>query len=235
MAATEGKKPCEFSGYRMLAEKALGLERSFNQLLFVHPFTIMCWNLAARSVSVGGLMYDHITWEGDSLVVTLPKTKNNQEGVDVYPKHVYANVLDPIICPVLALGIKLLSTPFVDDGTAASEHIMVFNGYNSETRFDCFAGRPAVRCVQLTSTCQLDRYCQWLSNLLCELSDEEQLQLGVDPKEFGSHSFRKGVCTLSSSLVSGPPITSIFLRAGWTLGAVQQRYEYNASFPLIHF
>ena len=86
-------------------------------------------------------------------------------------------------------------------GTPASDHIMVFHGYNSKKR-----------------------YFQWLSMLLGEISDEEQLQLGVDPKEFGPHSFRKGVCTLSFSLMSGrTPITSIFLRTGWTLRAVQQK------------
>ena len=89
--------------------------------------------------------------------------------------------------------------------TPASDHIMVFNGYNSEKR-----------------------YFQWLSMLLGEILGEEQRQLGVDPKEFGPHSFRKGVCTLSFSLMSGrTPITSIFLWTGWTLRAAQQKVWMN--------
>jgi hypothetical protein len=210
MSAKEGKDPCQFSGYRMLCQRALKIHSSFNSSLFVHPFTVFCWNLAARSVNVGWMMYSHISWEEDALLVTIPKTKNDPEGAVVYPKHVYANPYDPVICPMLSLGIKLLSTPYVvhsdeedgdgEEANSGSCDINVFPGKNSETR-----------------------YCQWLTKCICELTEEEKVELGVNPDEFGSHSFRKGVCTLCSSAPSGPSITSIFLRAGWSLGAVQQR------------
>ena len=53
-------------------------------------------------------MFNHVVWENDAMVITLPKTKSNQEGVETYPKHVYANPFDPVICPVLAMGLKLI-------------------------------------------------------------------------------------------------------------------------------
>ena len=144
----------------------------------------MCWNLAARSVSVGNLMYvlyDHITWEGDKCIRSHYLT-----GSCARHRATFHSICGRY-------------------GTPASDHIMVFNRYNSEKR-----------------------YFRWLSMLLGEISDEEQLQFGLDPKEFGPHSFRKGVCTLSFSLMSGRlPITSIFLRTGWTLQAVQQKVWMN--------
>ena len=40
----------------------------------------------SRSISVARLMYNHITWIGDALVVELLKHKGDQEGENAYPK-----------------------------------------------------------------------------------------------------------------------------------------------------
>lgn len=46
--------------------------------------------------------------------------------------------------------------------------------------------------------------------------------------DFGTHSFRKGCATYCSGFIGGPSSTSIFLRAGWSMGQVQDRYlHYN--------
>ena len=44
--------------------------------------------------------------------------------------------------------------------------------------------------------------------------------------KIGTHSFRKGVASFLASCPDGPGAISIFLRAGWTLGAVQSRYLF---------
>ena len=49
--------------------------------------------------------------------------------------------------------------------------------------------------------------------------------LFVDPDENGSHSIRKGSSTYCCAGVHpGKPIVSVFLRAGWTIGRVKERY-----------
>ena len=49
--------------------------------------------------------------------------------------------------------------------------------------------------------------------------------LFVDPDEIGSHSIRKGAATYCCAGVHpGPPIVSVCLRAGWTIGRVKERY-----------
>lgn len=43
-------------------------------------------------------------------------------------------------------------------------------------------------------------------------------------KDFGTHSFRKGVSSYLSSVMDGPGNIPIFNRLGWSIGNVQQRY-----------
>jgi hypothetical protein len=50
-----------------------------------------------------------MTWNGDALMIVLPKHKADQEGSKAYPKAVYANPKDPVICPITWLGIKILT------------------------------------------------------------------------------------------------------------------------------
>jgi len=46
-----------------------------------------------------------------------------------------------------------------------------------------------------------------------------------DPDELGTHSIRKGAATYCCAGVHpGPPIVSVCLRAGWTIGRVKERY-----------
>ena len=61
-------------------------------------------------------MYNTLTRSGDALVVELPKHKGDQEGDTKYPRHVYANPLDPLICPVLNLGLNIIYIPKLDHG-----------------------------------------------------------------------------------------------------------------------
>lgn len=48
-------------------------------------------------------------------------------------------------------------------------------------------------------------------------------ELGFDVTDFGTHSFRKGVVTFICGIIDGPNLASVFLRAGWSLGQVQDR------------
>jgi len=53
--------------------------------------------------------------------------------------------------------------------------------------------------------------------------------LGVEKNTLGTHSCRKGAITVvSTGCTVSPPIASICLRAGWTLGTIKDRYiHYN--------
>ena len=62
-------------------------------------------------------------------------------------------------------------------------------------------------------------FSKWLSAALSEVD-----LLGASENDFGTHSFRKGIASYCAGMLDGPPVVSIFLRAGWSLGQVQDRY-----------
>jgi hypothetical protein len=107
MAVFEGKLHLTFEGYRLLAGALFIATPSF--MLFAWPYLLLQWNLMARAKSVASLMMEHVGWEGDALLVTLPKHKGDQEGANVFARHLYANNADPIICPVLALAVTVFT------------------------------------------------------------------------------------------------------------------------------
>ena len=131
----EGRSPVSFTGYRLLAydiatQKPEGRSSNWTST-FAWPFFVLCWNLMARSVSVGDMMLQHLKWKQDSLVCQLPKHKGDQSGTKIIDRHVFANPLEPVICPVLALAVLLFCKPFRSlDGLQ-----QVFESMRSENRF----------------------------------------------------------------------------------------------------
>lgn len=87
----------------------------------------------ARSHSVASLMYSHFQWKDDAIVVTLPRHKGDQEGVRIYPIHVYANPLDPMVCPILSLAIYVFCMAYHRDGDG--NHWKLLNGSSIESKF----------------------------------------------------------------------------------------------------
>jgi hypothetical protein len=79
---------------------------------------------------------------------------------------------------------------------------------------------------------QYDRYRKILSRCT-EVTEikHELLRRGIDAKDLGTHSMRKGSATYcSSGSTAGPSSSSIHLRAGWAMGGVQDTYiRYEAA------
>lgn len=64
-----------------------------------------------------------------------------------------------------------------------------------------------------------DVFTKWLPTALIDIAN-----LGYTITDFGTHSFRKGITTFCAGFIGGPSVIAIFLRAGWSLGQVQDRY-----------
>jgi hypothetical protein len=204
-APHEGKLHLTFSGYCLLSTALFKAE--FNQMLFGWPFIVLQWNLIARCGSVAAMMMQHINWEGDALLITIPKSKADQEGNNSFPRHLYANPLQPVICPVLALAVIIFTRIVKHDPTRASTSTepfcyRVFDGAHSESRFSEVMGR-----------------------IIAAVPDVQLPQLGTDRKQLGTHSLRKGAASYCVGMVNGPSTVQVFLRAGWTLG-LQSRYLF---------
>ena len=87
MSIIEGKQPLYCKGYKFLANKAFEQQNDYNISISCHLFLILCWNLIARRVLVGSLMYYHIPWTSDMMVIVFPSRKSDKEGKNALPKH----------------------------------------------------------------------------------------------------------------------------------------------------
>ncbi len=142
-------------------------------------------------------MLAHVSWTNDHLTIVNPRTKTDQTGEAAFPKSLYANPLQPELCPVLALAVTLFTRPSVSSGK-------LFEGPDQE-----------------------DRFCKILSTVLMAIPDTLVGRLGARQGDIGSHSCRKGAATHVMSLPGGPSAVSVFLRAGWSLGNVKDRYIHE--------
>ena len=211
MPVFEGKYHLTYDGYCLLAE-ALFTAEHVSQMLFGWPFLVLPWNLIARTATVSSMMSEHVSWEGDALLVSTPKHKGDQEGAKCFSRHLYANPLHPVICPVLALAVLtfmrvLKHDPQADRGAPSSSasppNYRIFDGAHSESRFSEVLGRA-----------------------IASLSEGDLSRLGGGKKQLGTHSVRKGAASYCAGMINGPSTVQVFLRAGWSLGNVQDRYLF---------
>jgi hypothetical protein len=109
---TQGKKKLSLAAYSHLCEKFLKWDcRLVSTPTTCWAFVTICWNLMSRPDSVDSLMLCHLDWDNDHLVVEEQGHKGDQSGTMKYGKAVYANPLQPCICPVLALAVLCFSKP----------------------------------------------------------------------------------------------------------------------------
>jgi hypothetical protein len=202
MKIKSGKDPLSFELYSALCEATIAMEEK--EAVFARTFLIMTWNLMCRSSNTVMIRHGHIEWRGDALQVYFAHMKNDQLGERPRdPRHIYANPLRPAVCPVLALGIYWASFPF------------------DQHSDQLFPGGS-----------QYDRFRKQLVAVLAREPIASDLRrFGVDPNDVGTHSIRKGAASYcSSGSTSCPQPTAVHLRAGWSLGGVQNTYlRYQAA------
>ena len=81
---------------------------------------------------------EHVSWEGDALLISKPKHKGDQEGVKCFACHLYANPLSPVICPVLALAVLTFTRVLRHDPDARPQSLRnyrIFDGSSNDDRW----------------------------------------------------------------------------------------------------
>lgn len=191
-----GKDPLSFSLYRFLGLALLKV--SNRDHLFARCFMVLSWNLLARASSAFSICHSHMSWVEDSLLIFFSQMKCDQAAERPRdPRHVYANPLMPEVCPILALAMYWSCFDFIP----GENHL--FEGSNQYERFRKILAR----------TLNMD-------SIALELE-----RRAVNSQDLGTHSMRKGASTYcSSGSTSCPSSVAIHLRAGWTLGGVQDTY-----------
>jgi hypothetical protein len=201
-----GKSALEFSLYRSFGLQMMKSSTARqHEYIFSHLFMLLCWNLMCRSINVVKVCLNHIEWIEDSLCIYFAHQKCDQAGERPKdPRHIYANPIMPEICPVLSLGIYLL----------------------------CFPPANADQKPLFPGSSQYDHYRKVFTKFLdIPKVTEELVSRGLQKEDLGTHSKRKGSSTYASSgSTSCPSSVAIHIRAGWSLGPVQDRYlRYEAA------
>lgn len=194
MDLQEGKLPLSFVAYNHLARKSM-----FNCVAsadaYSHLFLLLCWNLMARCTSIANINYKHIFWTDDCMHIVFPAHKGDEAGDNAAPKHVYANVENPELCPILAFALYEFS---FGARTGRQQRVFVESADNAESRFS-----------------------KWLQKS-CK-DDPKLIELGINLADIGTHSFRKGASTYLFGLSGFCDYSALFLRAGWSMGQIPNR------------
>ena len=100
--------------YQTICEKLVGYwasgKGSCNSAVCrLRLFFIFCFSLLGRAERIGRLRFQWMSWTDDCLLVKIPTTKSDQAGAMSYFKRIYANALNPYVCPILALAIEVFS------------------------------------------------------------------------------------------------------------------------------
>lgn len=171
------------------------LTRPEREHVFARAVLTITWNLMSRIGNGVSLCYSHLEWNEDHLGVYFVHQKNDQEGARPRdPKNVYANPLQPEICPILALAIYWLVFPPTFTSKDANPHI--FPGSNQEERF-----RKALMAIIKTTE-----------------GEQQLLSRQIAAEDIGTHSIRKGSATFSTAVGSvGVSTRAVYHRAGWSV------------------
>ena len=173
--------------------------------VFAHCFLVLSWNLSCRSNNTAEIFLTDINWAGffDTFDIYFAHTKTDQTGSDAkYPRHLYANPTNPLVCPVFALALHFSC----NYNTPVDVSSPLFHGSDQHARF----GELLTKCLREHET--------------------ELHAFGYQFEDLGTHSIRKGAVSYLASLVGGPPAAATCIRAGWTMGKVRDIYmRYVAS------
>jgi hypothetical protein len=153
----------------------------------------------ARSVNIGTLGFHNFRAGEDHIVCLYDDSKADQTGKKVTDKHIYANPLEPLVCPFLALAVYF---------SLESLHL------SRTEKFFQLEGQ---------TTAASQRYCGQLGELL--KGNSENLKSYIRTDHANSHGIRKGSATaVTSGTTLPPPTSSIAARGKWSLGRILDIY-----------
>jgi hypothetical protein len=193
----EGKEPMSVALYKSCLEWFLGY--GTRDGVFAYCFLVLTWNLSCRAGNTARMQFSDVSWNEsfDSYSVSFSHSKTDQLGDEAkYPRHLFANPLTPLVCPVLSLAMYI-SCCF---NTVQVPGNCLFAGANQDARF-----------AHMLSKAVNDN---WLA----------VARLGYIRGDIGSHSIRKGSVSYLASLPGGPPAAAVSIRAGWTMGKIKDIY-----------
>lgn len=195
-ARTTGKAPLRKEVYRDMSQWFL--MNNGDATGWAHLYLNLTWNLMCRVDNTDLLSMADLGWEDDSLTVRFCKGKTDHSGSKRdLKRHVFANPLDCIMCPVTALGLYLLTVSGTAPHLFSHSRRQKSLGEYLHAYFGSEAGKAICR------------------------------KLGLEPSKFGTDSIRKGSTAFSiCGSTAGPNALAALTRGGWATGASWERYVY---------
>jgi hypothetical protein len=171
----EGKKPMSVGLLKKLCKWFL-LAKETNDGVFAHCFLLLTWNLGCRVNNTTIIKLQDFMWSHcfDCFHIIFAHSKTDPTGDNSqYPRHIFANPVDPIVCPVLAIAMYFLS---YFSGSTVNMLDFLFPGKQQEHRFGRILNRVLIA------------------------NEEEVKSLGYDISQIGSHSICKGASSYLTSM-----------------------------------
>ena len=159
-------------------------EGNWMQGIFAWCFFTLAWVMMCHSVTTAEILLSSMRWIDDCICIDVAKEKSDQVGERQFPRHIYANPINPRICPILALAVYIFC---IYIGNLADTNQPLFPGDFQEDRFS--------KVLQ----CALENLPEHLLNLL-----------GGDAADIGTHSTQKGAASYVLSHVGGPNVIQVF-------------------------
>ena len=68
-------------------------------------------NLICTASNTVTICLEHFKWNADALVVAFAQSKNDQLSDEKFERHIYANPINPSVCPILGMAIYFVLFP----------------------------------------------------------------------------------------------------------------------------
>jgi len=107
-------------------------EGNWMQGIFAWCFFTLAWVMTCRSVTTAEILLSSMRWIDDCICIDVAKEKSDQVGERQFPRHIYANPINPRICPILALAVYIFC---IYIGNLADTNQPLFPGDCQEDRF----------------------------------------------------------------------------------------------------
>lgn len=164
-------------------------------------FTVLQWNLMARSQNVDGLTWNCFSLAKDSISIKFWDTKKDKKGEKCTPKHCFSNPFDYRICIT----------------TSLAAYLSIYDEKFSNKKDTIFLNKDA------RSGNAKHSYVDQMNKILEELGD--LLWHYVRKGHIKDHGFRKGAATeCTSGTTCAPSPSAVAQRGEWSLGQVFDIY-----------
>ncbi|OWZ00907.1 hypothetical protein PHMEG_00027803 [Phytophthora megakarya] len=207
-----GKYPMSFGLYKQVVMAML--QSTSRDMIFSRTFKILSWNLMYRAANTVSICYGHLVWRDDALCIYFAHMTNDLRGTRPRdPRHVYANPISPEIGLILALGKSY-----------AFHDIVSLQLLRVCFEKQVYIGLPMGLIPTTLTFIRAMMSTNDLEKPLISVQSYSVVELQLTTLE-RIRCAKEHQLTANRGRRLAPPSVAVHLRAGWSMGGVQDRYH----------